>query len=105
MEPVSSSANTQVLQAIKRCWKKSCDKGELVAIVILDLSKAFDFLPHLLLIKRLEAYGLDNRSYSFLLALVVQKVDSAIPRINYYPVDSAISFRNNYPLDSDLSGG
>ena len=73
--------------------------------MILDLSKAFDFLPHLLLIKRLEAYGLDNRSYSFLLALVVQKVDSAIPRINYYPVHSAISFRNNYPLDSDLSGG
>ena len=70
--------------------------------MILDLSKAFDFLPHLLLIKRLEAYGLDNRSYSFLLALVVQKVDSAIPRINYYPVDSAISFRNNYPVDTAI---
>ena len=38
-------------------------------------------------------------------APVVQKVDSAIHRINYYPVDSAISFRNTYPLDSDLSGG
>ena len=39
------------------------------------------------------------------LAKVVQKVNSAIHRINYYPVDSAISFRNTYPLDSDLSGG
>ena len=38
-------------------------------------------------------------------AQVVQKVNSAIHRINYYPVDSAISFRNTYPLDSDLSGG
>ena len=36
---------------------------------------------------------------------VVQKLDSAIHRINLYPVDNAISFPNTYPLDSDLSGG
>ena len=39
------------------------------------------------------------------LAPVVQKVDSAIHRINLYPVDSAIGFPNTYPLDRDLSGG
>ena len=33
---------------------------------------------------------------------VVQKVDSAIHRINLYPVDSAIVFHNTYPLDRDL---
>ena len=38
-------------------------------------------------------------------ALVVQRLDNAIHRINHYPVDSAISFPNTYPLDSDLSGG
>ena len=38
-------------------------------------------------------------------ALVVQKVDNAICRINHYPLDSAIGFSINYPLDSDLSGG
>ena len=31
-------------------------------------------------------------------ALVVQKVDSAIHRINHYPVDRAIVFPNTYPL-------
>ena len=36
---------------------------------------------------------------------VVQKLDSAIHRINLDPVDSAIGFPNTYPLDSDLSGG
>ena len=35
----------------------------------------------------------------------VQKVDSAIHRINDYPLDSAIDFPSTYPLDSDLSGG
>ena len=35
----------------------------------------------------------------------LQKVDSAIHRINDYPLDSAIDFPSTYPLDSDLSGG
>ena len=39
------------------------------------------------------------------LAPVVQKLDSAIHRINLYPPDNAIGFPNAYPLDSDLSGG
>ena len=39
------------------------------------------------------------------LAPVVQKVDSAIQRINHYPVDSTVGFANAYPVDSDLSGG
>ena len=34
------------------------------------------------------------------LAPVVEKVDSAIHRINHYPLDSAIGFTNTYPLDS-----
>ena len=38
-------------------------------------------------------------------ARVVQRLDSAIHRINCYPVDSAIGFPNTYPLDSDLSDG
>ena len=46
-----------------------------------------------------------NRSISYLLAPVVQKVDNAIHLINHYPVDSAIGFSNTDPLDSDLSSG
>ena len=42
---------------------------------------------------------------SVVLVPVVQKVDSAIHRINHYPVDSTVGFANAYPLDSDLSGG
>ena len=34
----------------------------------------------------------------------LQKVESAIHRINLYPVDNAINFLNTCPLDSDLFG-
>ena len=36
---------------------------------------------------------------------VVQKLRSALHRINHSPADNVIDFRNTYPLDSDLSGG
>ena len=35
---------------------------------------------------------------------VVQKVVSAIYRINHYPADNTMDFVNTYPLDSELSG-
>ena len=35
----------------------------------------------------------------------VQKVDSAIHRINHYPVDNTMDFVHTHLLDSDLSGG
>ena len=38
-------------------------------------------------------------------APVVQRLNSAIHRINLYPADSVIDFRDTFPLDSDLSGG
>ena len=39
------------------------------------------------------------------LAPVVQKLDSAIHRINHYPVDKCWGNQLHYPLDRDLSGG
>ena len=36
---------------------------------------------------------------------VVQKLDSAIHRINHYALHSTFGFPNTYPLDSDLSSG
>ena len=39
------------------------------------------------------------------LAPVVQTLDSAIQWVNHYPADNAIVSRNTYPLDSNLSSG
>ena len=39
-------------------WKKSLDNKETVAVISMDLSKAFDAIPHALLLAKLKAYGL-----------------------------------------------
>ena len=55
--------------------------------------------------KRTKGEGAFRNSLYHDLAPVVQKVDSAIQRINLYPEDSAIGFPNTYPLDRDLISG
>ena len=44
--------------------KKSLIQGES-GTILMELSKAYDCLPHDLLIAKLEAYGLDNGSLTF----------------------------------------
>ena len=41
-------------------WRACRDSKELVAVVSMDLSKAFDTIPHLLLLAKLKAYGLSD---------------------------------------------
>ena len=51
------SCQTALLRLVED-WKDCLDKDLMVAVISIDLSKAFDSLPHNLLLAKLKAYGL-----------------------------------------------
>ena len=55
-----------VLYQIIEDWNKALDDNKCIAAILMDLSKAFDCLPHNLLLLKLEAYGLTKNSLKLL---------------------------------------
>jgi exonuclease III len=47
-------------------WKKALDCNNFVGTVLMDLSKAFDCIPHGLLIAKMSAYGVSNNACEFM---------------------------------------
>ena len=54
------------LSRLLQKWQKELDLAGIVGTILMDLSKAYDCLPHDLVIVKLEAYGLDTNSLRFL---------------------------------------
>ena len=49
-----------------RNWKKTSRQKKIVGTVLMGLSKAFDCIPHNLLIAKLHAYGFNKKALTFL---------------------------------------
>ena len=54
------------LTVMLECWKKAIDKGKLAKALLTHLSKAFDCINDELLIAKLEAYGVDHKSLTYI---------------------------------------
>ena len=63
-------STNHVLTRLIESWKKSLDKTFLVGTVLMDLSKAFDCIPHDLLIAKLHAYGFSLKTVTFIYSIL-----------------------------------
>ena len=59
--PIAHSTQHALFKLLQ-AWKKELDNSEFIETILIDLSKAYDCLPHDLLIAKLGAYDLDRSS-------------------------------------------
>ncbi len=63
----ASNINTQyVLMHLVEQWINALDQSNSCGTLLMDLSKAFDCIPHDLLIAKLQAYGMDENALTFM---------------------------------------
>ena len=49
-----------------QAWQEELDKSGFVGTILMDLSKAYDCLPHELLVAKFEAYGIDKNGLTLI---------------------------------------
>jgi retron-type reverse transcriptase len=62
----SGHNSEQCLLVMIEMWKKALDEHQVAGAVLTDLSKAFDCIPHNLLIAKLHAYGFGKSALRFI---------------------------------------
>jgi len=62
-----------ILLRMTEDWRKALDNGENIGAVAIDLSKAFDCMPHGLLIAKLNTYGFSENSCKLIKSYLVDR--------------------------------
>ena len=80
-------------------WKGALDKNSVVGTVIMDVSKAFDLIPHDLLLVKLSAYGISVHNLNLLKSYLTNRrkrvrVEDVASDISY--VNSGVPFLDPY---------
>ena len=73
-------SSQHMLIRLVETWKKQLDNSNIVGAVLMDLSKAFDCIPHDLLIAKLHAYGFDISALCYIYSYLKGRMQSV--RIN-----------------------
>ena len=69
-------SSSHVLIRLIENWKKYLDNKKIVGTVLMDLSKAFDCIPHDLLTAKLHAYGFNEKALIFLYSYLKRRKQS-----------------------------
>ena len=72
-KPYSSS---HVLIRLVENWRKELDNKKCVGAILMDLSKAFDCIPHELLIAKVDEYGFNENALTFFFSYLKRRKQS-----------------------------
>ena len=64
---------SNVLMLLTEKWRQALDKKLLVGTMLMDLSKAFDCMPHCLLLSKLNAYGMGTAATTLVASYLLNR--------------------------------
>ena len=77
-------SSSHVLIRLVENWKKELDNKKYVGAILMDLSKAFDCIPHELLIAKMDAHCFSENALTFFLSYLKQRKQNVQVDNTYY---------------------